>query len=123
MISNLEYLSIVNYLRSKEEVIQKNDKDGSIKFYINNKIFAVIFKSHSVNQIALRFKPKLSEKLRKQKYIIPSFYYMDSFHWSSVFIGAFEDCLINDLIDLSYDLTIEKMTKKQKFEYYLKKVA
>lgn len=117
MISDLEYLNIVNYLKNKQEVLHKTDKDGSIKFYVNDKIFAIVFKSHNVNQISLRFKPELAQKLRQQKYIIPTMEYMNSFHWSSIFIGAFDDDIICRLIDLSYDLTIDKMTKKQKFAY------
>lgn len=117
MVSNLESVNIINYLKNKKEVFFKTDKDGSTKFYVNNKIFAILYESHSINQIALRFKPELSQKLRQQKYIIPSIEHMNSFHWSSVFIKAYDDKVIYKLIDLSYDLTLEKMTKRQKFEY------
>jgi len=117
LISNLEYFNIVNYLKNKKEVFHKTDIDGSTKFYINNKIFAIVFNSHSVNQISLRFKPELSQKLRQQKYIIPSLDHMNSFHWSSIFLKAFDDEIIFELIDMSYELTIDKMTKKQKFLY------
>lgn len=117
MISNLDCLNIVNYLKNKKEVLYKTESDGSIKFYVNNKIFAIVFESHSINQIALRFKPEFGQKLRQQKYIIPSLEHMNSFHWSSIFIRAFDDDVIFSLIDLSYELTIDKMTKKQKFEY------
>lgn len=119
MIKKEYDVSIFNYLKNKPLCrLERNIKDNSISFYINDKIFAILSNNYSIEQIVLRLSPEHSKILRKKyKYILPSYDYMNRYHWNSIFLKAFSDDVIFYLIDLSYDLTIEKMNRKQKFKY------
>lgn len=120
MLKYVENKKVFNYLKNKPSSHFKVDKDGSIHFYVNDKIFAVISTTHSVEQLTLRLKPEVSEILRKNhKYFIPSYEFVNSYHWSTMFMKAVDDNLMFALIDSAYDLTVEKMTKRQKFKLEL----
>ncbi len=121
MIKKISNQNVFNYLKDKKMCkYEWNDKTNATHFYINDKIFAILSNSHSIEQLTLRLDPTLSEILRKKhKYIIPSFEFMNSYHWSTFFLKAFPDESMQDLIDISYELTIEKMTKRQKFKIEL----
>lgn len=121
MINTIENKTIFNYLKSKKmSHYEYNEKTDSVHFYVNYKIFAILSNSYSIEQLTLRLKPELADNLRKShKYIIPSFEFMNSYHWSTFFMKAIPNNSLIDLIDLSYELTIIKMTKKQKFKIEL----
>lgn len=127
MIKNKKYNHIIfNYLKNKKMINYKYKNDNTIHFYVNDKTFAILSNDFSIEQITLKLLPEQSQILRnKYQYILPSYLYMNSFHWNTIFIKAFDESVILSLIDLSYNLRLEKMTKKQKFRYscFLEKIA
>lgn len=117
MLKYFETNTVFNYLKNKQSSHYKIEKDGSIHFYVNDRIFAIISKTHSIEQLTLRLKPALSDVLRRNyKYIIPSYEFVNSYHWSTMFVKSIDNRLMFALIDTSYDLTVDKMTKRQKFK-------
>ncbi len=120
LLKYVENESVFNYLKNKPSSHYKIDNEGTIHFYVNDRIFAIISNTHSIEQLTLRLKPELSDTLRKNyKYIIPSYEFVNSFHWSTMFMKAVDNKMMMLLIDFAYDLTVEKMTKRQKFKLEL----
>ena len=118
LINSKDSKNVFNYLKDKKMCSYEfNEKTKSLHFYVNDKIFAILSNSHSVDQLTLRLPPNLNQLLReKHKYVLPSYDFMNTYHWSTFYIISFPDIALFDLIDISYNLTIEKMTKKQKFK-------
>lgn len=120
LLKYVENESVFNYLKNKPSSHYKIGKEGSVHFYVNDRIFAIISLTHSIEQLTLRLKPELSNILRENhKYIMPSYEFVNSYHWSTMFMKAIDHQLIFALIDSAYDLTVEKMTKRQKFKLEL----
>ena len=113
-------LDVFSYLLKKEKTnYVYNSKKNIYTFYIDNKPFAIISNDFNIQQLIVRIPPKLYENLKEYDFIIPSFNHMNSFHWKSFFIDKIDADLLDFVISYSYDLTIDKMTKKEKFKYYL----
>lgn len=113
-------LNIYNYLltKNKSHVVFDKNKNAYL-FYVEDKIFAIINNSFDINQLTLRVPPKLYEELQCYNFIIPSYEYMDSYNWKSFFFEKIDSSITKAMIDIAYDMAIEKMTKKQKFKYLL----
>lgn len=109
---------LFEYLKHKEFChIKIDDKHKRVSFYINDKIFAVLTKIHNTEMLTLHFSPQLSYQLQtSHRYIIPSFDYLKAEHWTTIITGVINDKLLFQLVDLSYNLTITKMTKREKMQ-------
>lgn len=107
---------VFEHLKSKELCQYKIDKKNNrINFYVNGKIFAVLSTIHNTEMLTLHFKPDLAHQLQtSHKYIMPCFEYLNSSHWTTIITSVMRDDLLFQLIDLSYDLTLTKMTKREK---------
>lgn len=107
---------VLEHLKSKKLCQYKVDKKHNrINFYVNDKIFAILSTNYSTEFLTLHFDSILTEKLQNEcKYIIPCFENLKPEHWSMLFVDLIHDDIIKELIDISYELTILKMTKKEK---------
>ncbi|CCF31104.1 Putative uncharacterized protein [Weissella confusa LBAE C39-2] len=87
-------------------------------FDIMGKMFSIV---HD-NVITLKNDPYINTELREQfPFIIPG-YHMNKQHWNSIIVdkNEFPDDGVKKLIHDSYDLVVEKMTKKQQAELQLR---
>ena len=67
--------------------------------------------------VNLKCDPEYAIELREQFYGIKPGYHMNKKHWNTVEINSdVSDKLLFELIDLSYDLVVKGLTKKQKLE-------
>ncbi|MBN2167340.1 MAG: MmcQ/YjbR family DNA-binding protein [Marinilabiliaceae bacterium] len=90
--------------------------DVTLVFKVMNKMFALLNLDES-RTANLKCDPEWAIELR-EKYadIIPG-YHMSKIHWNTLLLdGYLPSNLIYQLIDHSYDLVIQKLTKKQKEE-------
>ena len=67
--------------------------------------------------ITLKCEPMFGEMLRKQyKDIVPG-YYMNKVHWNSLYLeGDVPDEILKQMIDMSYALVFDSLTKKAQKE-------
>ena len=84
------------------------------RYHVGGKMFAMIGgDSEGKPIITLKCEPKRAEELRETyKGIIPG-YYMNKTHWNSIYFDSnLSTDLIENLIQHSYNLIFEKLTKK-----------
>ena len=88
----------------------------TLVFKVMEKMFALC----SINTfefINLKCDPERAIDLREQHDAIRPGYHMNKQHWNSVYVdGTLSDQLIFELIDHSYDLVADSLTKKLKEE-------
>lgn len=84
------------------------------RYLIGGKMFALQGgdKNHKAI-ITLKCEPQFGQLLRSQyEDIIPG-YYMNKEHWNSVYLdGAVPDEVLKDMIDMSYELIFNSLSKK-----------
>ncbi len=103
------------YCLKKQGVTESLPFDEEILvFKVGSKMFALIniTPPHSVN---LKCEPEKAIELREEyEEIIPG-YHMNKKHWNTVDIeGNLSNSFIQELIDDSYNLVYQKLTKKEK---------
>ena len=106
-----------NYCMAKPGVTEAFPFDNkTLVFKVMGKMFALtgieIF-----NSINLKCDPELALVLREEFHSIKPGFHMNKKHWNTVEInGDVLDKKIFELTDLSYDLVVKGLTKKQKLE-------
>ena len=107
--------SFREYCLSKKGVTEEFPFDSNtLVFKVMGKMFALtnveIFKG-----INLKVDPEEGAELKdKHNFIQPAFH-MNKKHWITIMMeGAVPDKLVKRLIDNSYDLVVQKLTKSQK---------
>ena len=84
---------------------------------IKGKMFALIALEKNPLQINLKCDPYLAESLRQQYTAVSAGYHMNKRHWNSIVLdGSIPDNVILEMIDHSYKLVFDKLTKKKKAE-------
>jgi predicted DNA-binding protein (MmcQ/YjbR family) len=103
--------------------LQKADVTEHLPFDINTLVFKVGHKMfaltdlNNLSSLNLKCDPEKAVELRERHVEIIPGYHMNKKLWNSVStIGALEDSLILELIDHSYYLVYESLTKKQRKE-------
>lgn len=93
--------------------------ENTLVIKVGNKMFTAFDVDH-FESVNLKCKPDYATELRTNyDGIIPG-YHMNKKHWNTVLMdGSVPDKLIYELIDLSYELVIKGMTKKQREELNL----
>lgn len=105
-----------NYILEKECVSKKRYKDN-IEYYVNNKLFALLEVNNKSLTIHVKNKPIYNYYLRNDNYKV-SASTVNKYHWNSIYIENKKDLgFVFYMIDISYKLSIEKMTKKEKLFY------
>ena len=105
------------YARSKPVVNYFRDNKAQQHFSINGKTFLVISEQHCPH-LFLKNAPVINQILRKRfDFILPS-YIFNKTYWNTLILKQeLEINTIKKMIDISYDLSLKKMNKKQKFHY------
>lgn len=89
----------------------------TMKHINNNKWFALIMEVNGELYLNVKTEPDYSELLRSSyNYIIPA-YHMNKEHWNTIIISEKVDkCLVQELIEQSYQLTKNKSSKKKRIK-------
>ncbi|MHB8072787.1 MmcQ/YjbR family DNA-binding protein [Desulfosporosinus fructosivorans] len=111
----MKYEWLDEYCLSKKGV-QKDFKVewNATRYLIGGKMFAMQGgdKEHKPI-ITLKCDPLFTRSLRDQyQHIVPG-YYMNKEHWNSLYLeGDVPDNVLRQMIDMSYELVLEKLSKK-----------
>ena len=86
-------------------------------FKVMGKMFALTGLENVPYQISLKCDPDRAIELREEHDgLITSAYHFNKKHWNSIAPESLPEKLARELIDHSYNLVVEKLTKKQKME-------
>ena len=84
-------------------------------YKIMGKVFMLVFDLNGKEMVNLKVQPEHGEMLRDVYESIHTGYHMNKRHWISVYEGEqITEELIQDLVETSYELVANKLTKKQK---------
>ena len=83
---------------------------------VGGKMFLLMDLEKQPLSIAVKSNPEWSEELREKHPQITGAYHMNKTHWNSVLCEGLKRELIMKLIDSSYELIFESLTKKMKVE-------
>ncbi len=115
----MKYEWLDEYCLSKQGV----DKDfkiewNAIRYLIGGKIFAMQGGDKDMKAIiTLKCEPPFGQFLREQYQHIVAGYYMNKEHWNSVYLdGNVPDDILKQMIDMSYDLVLNSLSKKMQKE-------
>ncbi len=111
---NLEQLD--NYIRSKQGVTFDYPFDEKVRVYrIAEKMFALTSEERPVS-VNLKCDPIYALELRSLYEGIIAGYHMNKKHWNTVTVeeSDVDDETVKELIDHSYNLVYNKLTKKQR---------
>ena len=89
----------------------------TLVFKVAGKMFALTGLDEINFKVNLKCDPDYAEELRESHDEIKPGFHMSKKHWNTVsFEGALSDEFLRELIDISYKLVIESLTKKQRTE-------
>ena len=110
---------INEYCLSKKGV----EKDFKIeweatRYLIGGKIFVMQGGDKDKKKIiTLKCEPSFGQFLREQNQYIVAGYYMNKEHWNSVYLdGDVSDDILKQMIDMSYELVLNSLSKKMQRE-------
>ncbi|RKX88441.1 MAG: MmcQ/YjbR family DNA-binding protein [Candidatus Cloacimonadota bacterium] len=84
---------------------------------IQNKMFALIALEKDPLEISLKCDPYLAESFRTQYKAVSAGYHLNKRHWNSIVLdGSIPNKVVLEMIDHSYQLVFDKLTKKNKAE-------
>lgn len=116
----MRYTWIDSYLLSKPGVTKDIQENWNwIRYHIGGKMFAAVCldETDKPYYITLKLEPAEGDFLRQQYPDIVPGYYMNKTHWNSVKPdGEVPDDLLKDLLDKSYQLVLEGLSKKKQKE-------
>ena len=113
----MEISDIRDYCLAKNGVTESLPfNDETLVFKVGNKRFLLIPLEKLPTQFAAKADPEWSEELREEYPQITGAYHMNKTHWNSVMCEGLKRELIMKLIDSSYELIFESLTKKMKVE-------
>jgi len=106
-----------NYILSKQGVTYDYPFDEKVRVYrIAEKMFALTNESKTPLQVNLKCDPIYALELRSLYEGIISGYHMNKKHWNTVTLEAsdVDEETIKELIDHSYELVYQSLTKKKR---------
>jgi predicted DNA-binding protein (MmcQ/YjbR family) len=111
----MNFKEIDTYLLSKQGTTFDYPFDDTVRVYrVANKIFALMSDKEPLS-INLKCNPIYALELRSIYKSVQSGYHMNKKHWNTITIdGDVDDALLKELIDHSYELIYDKLTKKEK---------
>ncbi len=109
---NIEHFR--NYCLSKKYVTESFPFDEvTLVFKVANKMFALSGLEHHPATVNLKCDPEKSIELRAQYSDVIEGFHMSKKHWNTITIeGNLSNKLIEELIDHSYNLVVNGLTKK-----------
>ncbi|WP_124642199.1 MULTISPECIES: MmcQ/YjbR family DNA-binding protein [Amniculibacterium] len=113
----MEAEEIRQYCLSKKGVTESFPFDqDTLVFKVGGKIFLLMALENHPIVFSAKANPDWSEELRERYFQISGAYHMNKTHWNSVLCEGLLPALILELIDHSYDLVYQSLTKKVKVE-------
>lgn len=89
----------------------------TLVFKVAGKMFALIPTDKTDLRISLKCEPDRAISLREHYPAIIPAYHMNKQHWNALLIDqGLPDKLVYELVDLSYDLVLQSLSKKQRRE-------
>ena len=121
--TDVKYEWMDNYLMKKAGVTRDLQEDWNwIRYQIDGKMFAAICMDENDRPyyITLKLEPMEGDFWRGQyEDVIPG-YYMNKTHWNSIRAdGAVPDDIVKDMLDHSYRLVLNKLSRKRQKEIVL----
>ena len=108
---------ILDYCLSKKGVEETFPFDKeTLVMKVGGKMFLLMSLEKQPLSIAVKTDPEWSAELREKYPQITGAYHMNKTHWNSVLCEGLKRELIMKLIDSSYELIFESLTKKMKVE-------
>ena len=106
------------YCLSKKHVTESFPFDDvTLVFKVANKMFALASLNSKPTTVNLKCNPEKAIQLREEYSAIVEGYHMSKKHWNTVYFHSdVKDKMMCDLINDSYDLVFESLTKKVKEE-------
>jgi predicted DNA-binding protein (MmcQ/YjbR family) len=103
-----------NYCLSKKYVTESFPFDEvTLVFKVANKMFALSGLEHHPSTVNLKCDPEKAIELRAQYSDVIEGFHMSKKHWNTIIIeGNLSNKLIEELIDHSYNLVVNGLTKK-----------
>ncbi len=84
-------------------------------FKVMGKMFALVAHKESPLKVSLKCDPDLAEVLRLEYEAVMPGYHLNKQHWNTVTLGGDVPAdILRGMMDLSYDLVVNKFTKAQK---------
>lgn len=90
--------------------------ETTLVFKVGGKMFLLMALDTQPLVFSAKNKEDYNQELREKYYQISGAYHMNKTHWNSVVCEGLKSDLIKKLIDDSYDLIFESLTKKVKEE-------
>lgn len=90
--------------------------ETTLVFKVGGKMFLLMALDTQPLVFSAKNKEDYNQELREKYYQISGAYHMNKTHWNSVVCEGLKSDLIKKLIDDSYDLVFESLTKKVKEE-------
>ena len=113
----MEISEIHQYCLSKKGVQETFPFDKeTLVMKVGGKMFLLMSLDTQPVSISVKTDPEWSAELREQHPQITGAYHMNKTHWNSVVCKGLKQDLILKLIDHSYDLILNSLTKKIKEE-------
>lgn len=108
---------VLEYCLAKKGVTESFPFDNeTLVMKVGTKMFLLISLEKQPIAIAVKTDPEWSEELREQHSQITGAYHMNKTHWNSVTLDGLKKDLILKLIDHSYELVFQSLTKKMRDE-------
>ncbi|MFC2129526.1 MmcQ/YjbR family DNA-binding protein [Bacteroidota bacterium] len=110
---------IREYCISKKGVTEGFPFDEvTLVFKVMNKMFAIVSLDRTPTAISLKCDPERAVALREEYEEVQPGYHLNKQHWNTIEVsGALSGVLIRELIDHSYELIVESLTRKLKEEW------
>ena len=108
-------------LKKLEKILSSKSKavkefpfgDDVMVFKVMNKMFALVLYKEEVLRINLKCDPIDAMAFRKIYTCVKPGYHMNKKHWNTIYIdGSMEDMYLIDMIDDSYTLVVNTLSKK-----------
>ncbi|MCD8522904.1 MAG: MmcQ/YjbR family DNA-binding protein [Saccharospirillaceae bacterium] len=112
----MNFQTLRNYLLSKPEALEDFPFGPDAYVYkVQDKMFALLYEKDGKARINLKCNPQQAVELRDVfRAVIPG-YHMNKTHWNTVLLdGDVPDGELERMVDHSYGLIIQKLTRAQK---------
>lgn len=90
--------------------------EDALVFKVMNKMYALIGINNPELAINLKCDPERAIELREEYEAVKPGYHMNKQHWNTVTTNGLTDEMVYELVDHSYDLIVQSLTKKAKEE-------
>lgn len=113
------YAWVDEYCRKKNGCVSEYKREWDLtRYMIDGKFFVVIMQNPAGESIiTLKLEPAYGHLLRTNHDDVNPGYHMNKRHWNSISLeGDFENELLEELIDESYDIIFNSLTRKAQAE-------